>query len=144
MLFRSHFATAIHHLSVVQIKEGRGTRRTTLRRVNYADLDVEELGGIYEGLLELVPQVVSAEGGASFAFAGETAGGDRKQSGSYYTPRDLVGALVRSTLDPVIEDRLRGAATPAARAAAILGITVCDPACGSGHFLLAEIGRAHV
>ena len=164
-LANAHFATAIHHLSVVQIKEGRGTRRTTLRRVNYADLDVEELGGIYEGLLELVPQVVSAEGGASFAFAGDpvdgdrkqngeadrrirnreeagkTAGGDRKQSGSYYTPRDLVGALVTSTLDPVIEDRLRGATTPKAREAAILGITVCDPACGSGHFLLAAAER---
>ena len=86
-LANAHFATAIHHLSVVQVREGRGRGRgrTTLRRVNYADLDVEELGGIYEGLLELVPEVVATEGGASFAFVGETAGGDRKQSGSYYT-----------------------------------------------------------
>ncbi|MBU6289620.1 MAG: N-6 DNA methylase [Chloroflexi bacterium] len=137
----THFATAIHHLSVVNVKEGKGKGRTTLRRVNYADLDVEELGGIYEGLLELVPEVVAEEGAASFRFAGDTAGGDRKQSGSYYTPRDLVGALVRSTLDPVIEDRLRGATTPKAREAAILGITVCDPACGSGHFLLAAAER---
>ncbi|NBQ33544.1 MAG: hypothetical protein EBU21_16600, partial [Proteobacteria bacterium] len=141
-LANSHFATAIHHLSVVHINDGRGRRaRTTLRRVNYADLDVEELGGIYEGLLELVPEVVATEGVASFRFAGETAGGDRKQSGSYYTPRALVDTLVKSTLDPVIEDRLRNATTPAAREKALLGITVCDPACGSGHFLLAAAER---
>ncbi|NBT26660.1 MAG: hypothetical protein EBT09_08940, partial [Actinobacteria bacterium] len=141
-LANSHFATAIHHLSVVHINDGRGRRaRTTLRRVNYADLDVEELGGIYEGLLELVPEVVATEGVASFRFAGDTAGGDRKQSGSYYTPRALVDTLVKSTLDPVIEDRLRNATTPAAREKALLGITVCDPACGSGHFLLAAAER---
>ena len=99
------------------------------------------MGGIYEGLLELVPEVVATEGVASFRFAGDTAGGERKQSGSYYTPRALVDTLVKSTLDPVIEDRLRNATSPEARERALLGITVCDPACGSGHFLLAAAER---
>ncbi|GIW08697.1 MAG: hypothetical protein KatS3mg060_3502 [Dehalococcoidia bacterium] len=124
-------AEAILHLSVVRI--GKGTRR-----VNYRDLDIEELGGVYEGLLERTPRIAVEGGAVRFELAASLA---RKQSGSYYTPDSLVQALIKSALEPVLADRLAGLSTPNDRAEAILKITVCDPACGSGHFLLAAARR---
>ena len=70
---------------------------------------------------------------------GSTAGNARKLTGSYYTPDALVQELIRSALDPVIEQRIaQHAVDPVA---ALLGIRVIDPACGSGHFLLAAARR---
>src|SRR5581483_9525062 len=68
-------------------------------------------------------------------------GSERKQTGSYYTPPELVRELIESALVPVMEERLRGAKTKAEREAALLGLRVCDPAAGSGHFLLAAARR---
>ena len=103
------------------------------RRVNYAALDVEELGSVYESLLELHPVLDRDPGGRpAFDFV---LGAGRKETGSYYTPPALVGELIQSALDPVIRDRL--AANPREREKALLSIRVFDPACGSGHFLLA-------
>lgn len=115
-----------------------GNARTV---VDYKNMDSEELGSVYESLLELVPVVDLAA--RSFGFIGvggeegSTAGNARKTSGSYYTPDSLVQELIKSALEPVIEARLRGEAATAKNEAAILGITVIDPSCGSGHFLLA-------
>lgn len=110
-----------------------------LRRVNYGALDVEELGSVYESLLDFQPQIIVREGIYEFDLV---VGSDRKTTGSYYTPPELVGQLIQSALEPVLADRL-GAAGPdrPAQEAAILSITVCDPACGSGHFLLAAVRR---
>lgn len=102
--------------------------------VNYNDLDVEELGSIYEGLLELHPVLDTSTGTPIFSF---TAGSERKLSGSYYTRHDLVAQLIRTALVPVMEDRLKGKRSKEEQEAALLSITVLDPACGSGHFLLA-------
>lgn len=110
--------------------------------VDYRNMGPEELGSVYESLLELVPTVdVHAR---SFDFVGRTdaastAGNARKLTGSYYTPDSLVQELIRSALEPVIEQRL--ASSPAAPEAALLAIRVIDPACGSGHFLLAAARR---
>jgi hypothetical protein len=97
-----------------------------VRPVDYRNLDAEELGSVYESLLELVPSYSPATG----AYELDTgAGSDRKTSGSYYTPSGLVEILLDEALDPVLD---------AARAddpeQALLAVTVCDPACGSGHF----------
>ena len=74
------------------------------RRVNYAALDVEELGSVYESLLEFHPAVdVDHAGRLSFRFV---TGSERKTTGSYYTPPELVGELIKSALEPVISDRL--------------------------------------
>src|SRR5206468_1896617 len=67
-------------------------------------------------------------------------GGERKHTGSYYTPTTLVQELVRSALQPLIQDRL-SAGTQDDKRRALLSITICDPACGSGHFLLAAARR---
>ncbi|MDA1014110.1 MAG: N-6 DNA methylase [Planctomycetota bacterium] len=68
------------------------------------------------------------------------AGNERKTTGSYYTPDSLVQCLLDSALDPVVEDRLKGKRGKDAEQA-ILDMKVCDPACGSGHFLIAAAHR---
>ncbi|AKF86362.1 hypothetical protein MFUL124B02_25795 [Myxococcus fulvus 124B02] len=116
----------------------------SLSRVNWRDMGPEELGSVYESLLELVPQI--AKDGRQFAFAtgGETKGNARKTTGSYYTPDSLVQVLLDSALEPVIADTI--AKNPGNAVEALLGLSIVDPACGSGHFLLAAARRlaAHV
>ena len=166
-----------------------------LRPADYKNLGAEELGGIYESLLGLTPQI--STDGARFYFA-EFAGNERKTSGSYYTPDSLVQCLLDTTVTPVVESRLEEAMEMAGRqwkevqgrarktfidyaqrqpptqagtasqdaqpkfnsgaieslwkvtsqadrysllaVHAVLDLRVCDPACGSGHFL---VGAAH-
>ncbi len=107
-----------------------------LRPVDYRNLGAEELGGVYESLLALTPQV--SGDGADFTFA-EFAGNARKTSGSFYTPDVLVQSLLDTALDPVVEAALRGKTGEEAERA-VLDLKVCDPAVGSGHFL---VGAAH-
>ncbi|MCB1654473.1 MAG: helix-turn-helix domain-containing protein, partial [Pseudomonadales bacterium] len=92
------------------------------------------LGSIYEGLLELHPVIDTSTGTPLFSF---TPGSVRKLTGSYYTRHDLVAQLIRTALEPVLEERLKGKRGKEEQEAALLDITVVDPACGSGHFLLA-------
>lgn len=123
------FLEALRHLAFT--RQGK-----VLRPVDYKNLGAEELGGVYESLLALTPQI-SADG-ARFTFA-EFAGSERKTSGSYYTPDSLVQCLLDSALDPVVEKAIQGK-TGAEAEKAILALKVCDPAVGSGHFL---VGAAH-
>lgn len=104
-----------------------------LRRVNYAALDVEELGSVYESLLDYQPVVQQEYGRWSFDLV---PGSERKSTGSYYTPSEIVSDLIRHTLEPVVQARLQ-AAPPSEKEAALLSLRILDPACGSGHFLLA-------
>lgn len=113
-------------------------QRGQLRRVNYGALDVEELGSVYESLLDFHPQVVQRQGIYEFQLV---TGSERKTTGSYYTPPELVGQLIKSALEPVIADKLKEAKTTPEQEAALLSLKVCDPACGSGHFLLAAARR---
>ncbi|PIL01997.1 hypothetical protein SYN65AY640_10395 [Synechococcus sp. 65AY640] len=109
------------------------------RRVNYAALDVEELGSVYESLLDYRPQILfTAQATPQFELS---YGSERKSTGSYYTPPDLVAELVRSALEPVLQERLKSAASREEKERAILSLRVLDPACGSGHFLLAAARR---
>lgn len=116
-----------------------------LRRVNYEYLDVEELGSVYESLLEFHPQVILHQGIYEFALV---FGSDRKTTGSYYTPPQLVQQLIKTALVPVIEEKLRiikqkfpNSENNQELEKALLDLKVCDPACGSGHFLLAAARR---
>jgi hypothetical protein len=107
-----------------------------LRPVDYKNLGSEEFGGVYESLLALTPQISSD--GFRFTFA-EFAGSERKTSGSYYTPDSLVQCLLDSALDPVVEDAIKEKSGVEAETT-ILALKICDPAVGSGHFL---VGAAH-
>jgi hypothetical protein len=107
--------------------------------VNWRSMETEELGSVYESLLELQPQLT--EDGRSLVFASDAAeqkGNQRKTTGSYYTPDSLVQALLDTALDPVLDKTESQAADPVN---ALLKLTIIDPACGSGHFLLAAARR---
>ncbi|AEG15866.1 hypothetical protein Desku_2330 [Desulfofundulus kuznetsovii DSM 6115] len=108
------------------------------RRINYAALDVEELGSVYESLLDFHPLVLWPGEYPEFRLESGT---ERKTTGSYYTPRELVSELVESALVPVIRERVEKAKTTAQKEETLLSLKVCDPACGSGHFLLAAARR---
>jgi hypothetical protein len=113
-----------------------------LAAIDYRNMGPEELGSVYESLLELVPRVdlpTRTFGFVGITESGSTSGNARKTSGSYYTPDSLVQELIKSALDPVIAQKL--AAQPDRPIEALLSITVCDPSCGSGHFLLAAARR---
>ncbi|HFE65991.1 MAG TPA: hypothetical protein ENJ93_01905, partial [Chloroflexi bacterium] len=157
------------------------------RPVDYKNLGAEELGSVYESLLELHPFLNIEAAAFTLELA---AGSERKTTGSYYTPASLITSLLDSALEPVIADRLAGtrwdaddaegtlinadkkvkkvkkdkkdqkksakirassalsaphptssAPHPTSAEEAILSIKVVDPACGSGHFLIAAAHR---
>ena len=106
------------------------------RRVNWRHMGSEELGSVYEALLELVP-VMEIEAEPPTFLLDTVAGNERKTTGSFYTPSSLVDCLLNSALDPVLDE----AALQDDPESAILALKVCDPACGSGHFLVAAARR---
>ena len=112
-----------------------------MTRVNWRDMETEELGSVYESLLELIP-VVNVEARHFDFTLGDAAnkGNERKTTGSYYTPDSLVRLLLTTTLDPVLD--AAEARNPRDPAAEILKLSIIDPACGSGHFLLGAARRA--
>jgi hypothetical protein len=129
-------------------------RRDGARKyINYRDLTVQQLGSIYERLLE---HEVVRNGDVVEIRPNIFA---RKGSGSYYTPDDLVSLIIHETLEPLIgkrfkafEDKTRELAEgtqeeglklttlkrldPAER---LLDLRICDPAMGSGHFLVSLV-----
>ena len=111
------------------------TENHTLMRVNWRDMETEELGSVYEALLELPPRFDLEARTFFFAVGDEAKGNARKTSGSYYTPDTLVQLLLSSALEPVIERTINE--NPSGPVDALLDLTILDPACGSGHFLLA-------
>ncbi|GGD20591.1 MAG: restriction endonuclease [Hyphomonas sp. BRH_c22] len=126
------FMEALYRLSWLQGKTG-------MAPVNWRAMETEELGSVYESLLELQPQL--GDDGKSLVFASDAAeqkGNQRKTTGSYYTPDSLVQALLDTALDPVLDKTEAEADDPEA---ALLSLSVIDPACGSGHFLLAAARR---
>jgi hypothetical protein len=125
LLDNRHLLGAIRHLCVTRPEPG-GPRRL----VDYRNLGAEELGGIYESLLEYSPSYDHAT--RSFHLQ-SVAGSERKKTGAYYTPTSLTEALLDSALDPLLE---RAEKQPDPQGA-LLSLAVCDPACGSGHFLVA-------
>ena len=120
---------AIRNLALVRDDEAR-----LWRQVDYRNLGTEELGSVYESLLELHPKIDPND--RTFGFE-RAAGSERKTTGSYYTPSALISRLIDESLDPVID----AAAAKADPEKALLALRVLDPACGSGHFLIAAAHR---
>ncbi|SKA35367.1 Type I restriction-modification system methyltransferase subunit [Marinactinospora thermotolerans DSM 45154] len=142
-LSNRHLFEAVKHLARV-----RDAGSARWRPVDYLHMGAEELGSVYEALLELVPKHSAAD--RTFELV-DRIGNDRKKTGSYYTPSALTETLLDSTLDPVMDDAVKrgerrasaeGRPDPAdAIVEELLSLTVCDPACGSGHFLVAAARR---
>lgn len=125
------------------------------RYINYRDLSVQQLGSIYERLLEF--ELTRDESGAVDVRPNIFA---RKNSGSYYTPDDLVLLILDETLEPLITDAMEAFKTALGQlrpgdnedfrimqlqkvdpAKAITRLRICDPAMGSGHFLVSLVDR---
>ena len=105
-------------------------------KINYSSLDVEEFGSVYEGILEMQPILTSATERNAWDF-GYVGGLDRKSTSSYYTRPDLVQSLIRTTLEPVIKEKIAQYQTREEQVKALLAMKVCDAASGSGHIALA-------
>lgn len=120
--------SAVHALSRIRLERGE------YRTVDYRNLGSEELGSIYESLLELEPRV-DVEGRSFQLIA--AGGGERKTTGSHYTPQNLIDEVLDHALEPLL-DEAEKTENPEK---SILGLTVCDPTCGSGHFLIAAAHR---
>lgn len=145
-----YLLTAIRHLTTVD-------QDNVMQRISYSDLSVEEIGSIYESLLEITPRisdaalVVDNREILPNTFFLDPRGKGRKTTGSYYTPPSLVNELIKSALEPVMLSRLRDVVPgydPEMVEAlkenerglaeeALLRIKVVDPAAGSGAFLIA-------
>ena len=141
----SVMAEAIDLLSFERTAEGR-------RYINYRDLGVQQLGSIYERLLEY--EIAPREEGEGIAVRPNIFA--RKTSGSYYTPDDLVSLIIDETIEPLVrlrmetflekvsefdfgempDDRRMGRLKSLDPAEKLLELKVCDPAIGSGHFLV--------
>ncbi|MEZ5151987.1 Eco57I restriction-modification methylase domain-containing protein [Rhodococcus zopfii] len=142
-LSNAYFLKAVRHLS--EVRDSNAQRRRT---VDYRHLGAEELGSIYESLLELIPRHSATERRFELVNA---AGNTRKTTGSYYTPSPLIECALNSALDPVIDAAVKrgeqiavvgGHVDPAESIVReLLTVTVCDPASGSGHFLVAAARR---
>jgi type I restriction-modification system DNA methylase subunit len=177
-----YLAAAVDLLARAEAESGRG-----LSFVDYRDLAIRHLGSIYEGLLEYKLAYAAEEMAVVRRGKGEqivpasTAGndkvverfpagqvylvtdrGERKATGSYYTPDYIVKYIVEQTLGPLadaqaeaveaeiaaLKARNKGAArrTKAYQdemarlqkgfADQVLALNVLDPAMGSGHFLV--------
>ncbi len=114
--------------------------------VDYRDLAERHLGTIYEGLLEHHLRPIAPEDHWTIDLFNDK--GERKGTGSYYTPDFVVEYMVEQTLGPVLENAVADASGASASASAddnadaakidaVLHINVADPAMGSGHFLVA-------
>lgn len=119
------------YLDAVEI----GAKRSTVIAVPYVDLDVRDLGDVYEGLLELrlvrEPNVpLDATGARPFVLRNQD--GEKKASGSYFTPDAIVEHLVRQSLQPLLD-------ACGKNAKAVLALKLIDPAMGSGHFLVKAV-----
>jgi type I restriction-modification system DNA methylase subunit len=149
----SHLARAVDMLvrATAAERTGRGF-------VSYRELSIRELGSIYEGLLEHRPRIAEEpmvvvrddkrerviperEAKGKKVLENYRPGevyltlhrGERKATGSYYTPDYIVKYIVANTVEPLIEEQKESSADPVE---AILSLNVLDPAMGSGHFLV--------
>ena len=122
----------LHAIDSLSTFDDDGTRR----RVNFGGARRRRTG---LGLRE--PARISSATVASPLSFDLVWGSERKSTGSYYTPPDLVRELINSALVPVMEERLKTAKTKEEREKALLSMRVIDPAAGSGHFLLAAARR---
>ena len=154
LLERVRLADATIAPIIYDLSHARESGGSGRRFVNYRDMSVQQLGSIYERLLEQEP--VRDDNGRIVIRPNPYA---RKDSGSFFTPQELVDLIVDRTLKPLVEQRLKAFEEKAARlksdrrpkahrkaellrldpAVAVLSLKVLDPAMGSGHFLVTAV-----
>jgi len=127
----SDLLSAVRYLCYTQ-------KNNIFQPINYRNLGPEELGSVYESLLEMHPEINLDAG---YFKLNVVSGSERKTTGSYYTPSSLVNCLLDSALEPVIDNALKTALDSISKEQALLALKICDPACGSGHFLISAAHR---
>ncbi len=116
-------------------------------RINYANLAIDELGSVYESLLDYEPKLAQEPQALNKReikrgeFYLDDRGTDRKTTGSYYTDSRLVAQLIESALVPVINNAISGKNTIEEKEQALLDLKVADIACGSGAFICAALEK---
>lgn len=172
LLDKCHISDRVMREVIRELSLSRPKSRHERReRYSYADLGIDQLGSIYEGLLVYEPSIAdrtmveakikgelclipleeantleleydSASIKPAGSFILRIWGGRRKSTGSYYTPQEITAFLVKDALEPLVEPIIQGCSQrdqerkPLRRAEEILKIKVCDPAMGSGAFLV--------
>ena len=123
------------------------TEKKLKNKINYARLAIDELGSVYESLLDYEPRLLIENteiNGRTYKrgeFVLDDRSTERKTTGSYYTDSRLVAQLIDSALVPVIENALKNKATDEEKRKALLDLKVADIACGSGAFLIAALEK---
>jgi len=160
------FVAALRELTTVTVGKGKNATRD---RVSFRELGVAQLGAVFEGLLDYEPHIAATDlfeiaigsgkqKGISYLPASaiekrekmpeapakragefylQAWGGQRKSTGAYYTPKVIADYLVREALGPQVEGK---------SSTEMLEIAVCDPAMGSGGFLVSAtefLGNAY-
>ncbi len=118
---RTPISDTVMGQAVVAVSTTPVNRHGGRARIVYRDLDVEQLGAVYERVLDYEP---SSSGAATLLRTRDV----RKASGTFYTPRAMTAYLVRHALEPLVKGRT---------ADEILKLKIVDPAMGSGAFLVA-------
>ena len=118
---RRPIADSVLRDAMVAVSSTTGSSGRARARISYRDLDVEQLGAVYEQVLDYEP---STDESAPLVRTRDV----RKASGAFYTPRGLTAHLVKATLAPLVRGR---------SADQILQLRIADPAMGSGAFLVA-------
>jgi hypothetical protein len=120
--------------ALLALSTSRAERKQARIRIDYRDLGVEQLGAVYESVLDYEPAVASPAPGSAERARNQRMrvrlrrGGDRRKStGSFYTPQSITDYLVRRTLHPLVDD---------ASSSRILELRVLDPSMGSAAFLV--------
>lgn len=141
-------AEIVFRLSHIDVGDGRPPKY-----INYRDLSVQQLGAVYERILE---HGLRVEDGKVLVAESPSA---RKSSGSYYTPEELVTLIIERAISPLVSERLVAFAQkadilsgdtrskdarladllPLDPASRLLDLKICDPAMGSGHFLVSLV-----
>lgn len=118
---RRPIADAVMREAIVSVSSTPAAAGQPRTRISYRDLDVEQLGTVYEQVLDYEPETTS---GVALVRTRDA----RKSSGAFYTPRPLTAALVRRALEPLVKGRT---------SEDVLRLRIVDPAMGSGAFLVA-------
>ncbi len=121
----------IYELTIVDLGIG-------LQLIDYSEIGEEEIGSIYEALLDFQPRYKKKDSPA-YHFILDEIDTERKGTGTYYTPKGLIDILLKTALKPVVENKLNGLESKEEKLKALLDLKICDPACGGGSFLLASI-----
>lgn len=123
------------------------TEKQLKNKINYATLAIDELGSVYESLLDYEPRLlqenteISNRNCKRGEFVLDDRSTERKTTGSYYTDSRLVAQLIDSALVPVIENALKDKTSDDTKRAALLDLKIADIACGSGAFLIAALEK---